>query len=51
MVFFSGYEKIAEILIENGADVNATNSNGYTALTFAARNGNVEIIKLINKTV
>lgn len=36
---FSGYEKNAELLIKNGADVNLANKNGATPLDIAAFNG------------
>ena len=34
-------------LIENLADVNALNKNGYTALMFASLNGHTDIVKLL----
>lgn len=41
------YRRIAEILIANGADVNARDSSGWTALMYASRDGNIEIINLL----
>lgn len=37
---FPGNEKIAEILIENDADVNLAKNDGRTALHFATLRGN-----------
>lgn len=36
---FSGYDKNAELLIKNGADVNLANKNGATPIDIAAFNG------------
>lgn len=36
-----------EILLDNGADANATKANGWTALHSAACRGNMDIIKLL----
>jgi ankyrin repeat protein len=36
-----------EILIKNGADVNAVNSEGQTPLIFATLNGSVDCVKLL----
>lgn len=37
--------EIAEVLITNGADVNATNQGGYTALHYAVGHPNVEVLR------
>ena len=34
-------------LIKEGADVNAKNNYGWTALSHAARSGNAELVKLL----
>lgn len=38
-LFSVGFEKVAEILIQNGADVNIVAKYNETALTYAAENG------------
>lgn len=43
----SGYTEILQILIENGADVNAKNHSGKTALDFAKKNNHTDAIKLL----
>ena len=38
-----GYISIIQLLIENGADVNASNSEGETALHYAMKKNNAEL--------
>ncbi|NGX62620.1 MAG: hypothetical protein KR126chlam6_00018 [Candidatus Anoxychlamydiales bacterium] len=46
----NGYTQIMEILIANGANVNAKDNEGVTALMYAVRNGHEDIVlKLIKK--
>jgi len=42
-----GHAKDVKVLLENGADANIRNVNGWTALMSAAANGNVEIVGLL----
>uniref|UniRef100_UPI001AACA070 ankyrin repeat domain-containing protein n=1 Tax=Facilibium subflavum TaxID=2219058 RepID=UPI001AACA070 len=44
---FYGHREIVQLLIENGADVDITNSHGTTALHLASKKGNAEIVKLL----
>ena len=44
---YSGNYRLVEFLLENGACSKKTNIFGYTALAFAARNGHVEIGRII----
>lgn len=39
--FLIGLEKIVQMLIDRGANINAVNQNGSSALSFAADEGNV----------
>ena len=38
---------VAKLLIENGADVNAKDNDGVTALMQASENGHTEIVSLL----
>ena len=44
---FTGYKEISELLIENGADVNAIDDDGISPLLIAAARGNKEIAELL----
>ena len=44
---FNGYVEVAKLLIEKGADVNTTISNGFTPLYVACLNGDAELVKLL----
>jgi ankyrin repeat protein len=41
-----GHRDFIELLIRRGADVNATSSNGFTPLHYAAYNGHADVVKL-----
>ncbi|TXJ12269.1 ankyrin repeat domain-containing protein [Brachyspira aalborgi] len=43
----NSYIDTAKILIENGADVNAIDFKGWSALSYAVNNGDIEIAKLL----
>ncbi|XP_037051810.1 ankyrin-1-like [Bradysia coprophila] len=43
----NGHPDVAKLLIQYGADVNATENNGYNALHLAAQTGYSEIVKLL----
>lgn len=44
-----GQAKLAEILLQKGADPNASTKNGVTPLHLAAKNGSIECIELLLK--
>lgn len=46
-ILFTGREKIAQILIEKGANINTTNNNGVSALLFASAKASESIVKLL----
>ena len=43
----NSYLETAKILIENGADVNSVDFEGWSALSYAVNNGDIEIAKLL----
>lgn len=43
----SGHQEIVKILIDAGADVNATTEDGQTALMLASQNGHQEIVNIL----
>ncbi|XP_075530908.1 ankyrin repeat and SAM domain-containing protein 6-like isoform X11 [Dermacentor variabilis] len=43
----NGYKKLAEHLVEQGADVNLTNNCGWTPLMHAAQHGQVSVVTLL----
>src|SRR5262249_42326159 len=48
-LFSAADAKTAALLIAQGADVNATNEQGHTALMEQARRGNAEVVKVLIK--
>lgn len=45
-----GHEEIAKILIQKGANVNLSDSNGWTPLFVAAASGHSKIVQLLIKS-
>ena len=48
MVADKGNLEIAELLLQNKADVNAKNSYRFTPLHYASKSGHLEVVKLYN---
>ncbi|MBI4645382.1 MAG: ankyrin repeat domain-containing protein [Bacteroidia bacterium] len=44
---YKGHTEIVKFLLENKADVNAKNNNGWTVLMVAIDKGNTEIIEIL----
>ena len=42
-----GHLEIVKLLADNGADINAKNNNGGTALMFASHAGKLEVVKFL----
>jgi len=42
-----GHKEIAQLLIANGAEIDATEINSHTPLHYAVRNGKVELAELL----
>lgn len=47
LILYIGSKEIMDILIKNGADIYHTNRDGYSALIFAAKHGNLKYMKHI----
>ncbi len=42
-----GNIEVVKVLLDKGADANAKNKDGGTALMLAAQDGNLEVVKLL----
>ena len=45
----TGQKEAVELLIEKGADINAKNNEGLTALQMASQKGHQSIVELLRK--
>ena len=46
-----GNLEVVELLLEKGANVDAKDPGGWTALTYAAWNGSSDVVKLLERRV
>lgn len=43
----SGHYNLVKVLVENHAEINARNNEGYTSLHLAAQNGHGDVVKFL----
>ena len=44
---FNGHERVVELLLQHGAEINLQRSDGWTALVIAASNGHERLVELL----
>ena len=47
---YLGFKEVVQLLLDNGADINIKNKNGYNAIHYATFNGKYEIVDLLIKS-